>query len=124
MALHNKIGRLGEDIAVQYLIKNNFKIIERNYKNKFGEIDIIALENNVIRFIEVKTRSSNYKSSLEEILHYNQIKRLKNSALYFISNYHDNQSFSFDLILIKINIENKKITFFKYLKDIIYEELI
>ncbi len=124
MALHNKIGRLGENIAVQYLIKNNFKIIERNYKNKFGEIDIIALENNIIRFIEVKTRSSHYNSSLEEVLHYKQIKRLKNSALYFISNYQYDQSFSFDLILIKINIENKKITYFKHLKDIIYEEMI
>ncbi|MGM0603774.1 MAG: YraN family protein [Bacillota bacterium] len=124
MALHNKIGRLGEDIAVKYLIKNNFKIVAKNYKNKFGEIDIIASLDNTIRFIEVKTRSSNYKSSVEQILHYKQVKRLKNSALYFISNYQDNQSFSFDLIFIKINIKNKKITHFEHFKDIIYEEMI
>ena len=51
-------GKLGEDEAQNYLIKHGYKIVERNYKLKYGEVDIIALKNKVIIFVEVKTRLS------------------------------------------------------------------
>jgi len=51
-----EIGRLGEDLALKYLIANGYKIIERNYRRKWGEIDIIALSaNKILVFVEVKT---------------------------------------------------------------------
>lgn len=53
-----EVGNLGEDIACQYLIEKGCKIIERNYRNKFGEIDIIATDRKNIRFVEVKARES------------------------------------------------------------------
>ena len=55
-----KIGILGEQIACSYLKNEGYTIIERNFRCKIGEIDIIAWKNNEIIFIEVKTRSSNY----------------------------------------------------------------
>ena len=56
---HNKnIGELGENVACEFLIKNGYKIICRNYRNKYGEIDIIASFKNEVVFIEVKTRKS------------------------------------------------------------------
>ena len=55
--MHNKeIGNNGEDIACEYLEKNGYEIIERNFECKIGEIDIIVKDKNEIVFIEVKTR--------------------------------------------------------------------
>ena len=47
-------GAIGEEIAVQYLQKRKFKILERNYRRRFGEIDIICRENKTLVFVEVK----------------------------------------------------------------------
>ena len=51
------IGQKGEDLAVIYLKKQGFQVIERNYWQKWGEIDIIASKNEIIHFVEVKTVS-------------------------------------------------------------------
>lgn len=51
-------GIKGEQIAKQYLLKNKYKILEMNYKNPIGEIDIIAKDKDTIVFVEVKARSS------------------------------------------------------------------
>ena len=51
-------GNLGEDLAVKYLKKHGYKIVERNYTCQFGELDIIAKHNGFYVFLEVKSRSS------------------------------------------------------------------
>jgi putative endonuclease len=58
MARHIELGNEGEKLAVAHLRKLRYKILERNYRCKFGEIDIIALDKKALVFIEVKTRSS------------------------------------------------------------------
>ena len=55
MAEHNDIGKIGENITVTFLERNNFIIVERNFRTKTGEIDIIAKKDNILRFIEVKS---------------------------------------------------------------------
>lgn len=55
MAEHNDIGKIGENITDTFLSNNGFVIIERNYRTRYGEIDIIARKDNVLRFIEVKS---------------------------------------------------------------------
>ena len=55
---NKQFGALGEKLAVKYLKERKCKILEKNYKNKVGEIDIIALDRSEIAFIEVKTRSA------------------------------------------------------------------
>lgn len=52
-----QIGKLGEDKACEFLVKKGFKIVERNYWQKWGEIDVIARKENDLRFVEVKTVS-------------------------------------------------------------------
>lgn len=55
MAEHNEIGEIGENIATTFLMKHGFRVIERNYRVRVGELDIIAEKDNVLRFIEVKS---------------------------------------------------------------------
>ena len=52
-----KVGEIGENIAVKHLVKHKYKILDRNYRKKWGEIDIIASKNKVFHFIEVKSVS-------------------------------------------------------------------
>lgn len=52
------LGIMGEEQAASYLDNNGYKIIERNYRCRYGEIDIIALKHDILCFIEVKTRAS------------------------------------------------------------------
>lgn len=52
-----KIGRIGEDTASKFLVKTGFSILERNYRKKWGEIDIVAQKADIIHFVEVKTVS-------------------------------------------------------------------
>lgn len=56
MAEHNKLGKWGEDLTVEYLIKEGYAIVERNWRLNSLEVDIIASKGNVIAFVEVKTR--------------------------------------------------------------------
>jgi len=55
----SEIGKLGEDFVCAYLINHGYKIIEKNYRIKGGEIDIIAADDFYIAFVEVKTRKPN-----------------------------------------------------------------
>lgn len=72
---NNLIGKLGEEIAVNYLIKKGYKIIKRNYKKRFAEIDIIAVIDNIIVIIEVKTRKNTEFTKASYAV--NQIKQNK-----------------------------------------------
>lgn len=64
---HNqRIGRWGEEIAAEYLIKNGFEIIGQNVRTPYGEIDIVAQNKDITVFVEVKTRTSNTMGLPEE----------------------------------------------------------
>ena len=58
MADHNDLGKLGEEMAVEFLQKNGYKILETNWTFQKAEVDIIAKKENTLAIIEVKTRSS------------------------------------------------------------------
>lgn len=78
------LGKAGEDIATKYLIKNGYKIIERNFYCKMGEIDIIAKKDEYIVFVEVKTRSSNkYGVPIESITN-KKLKSLYKTARFYV----------------------------------------
>ncbi len=58
MAKHNELGKLGEELAVEFLQKNGYEILETNWTFQKAEIDIIAKKENTLAIVEVKTRSS------------------------------------------------------------------
>lgn len=57
MAKHNEIGEKGEQIASNFLTKKGFEVVARNYRKKWGELDIVAIKDNKVHFVEVKTVS-------------------------------------------------------------------
>jgi putative endonuclease len=66
--MSSKKGKVGENLACDYLIKNGYKILERNFRSKFGEIDIVAKDKKTLCFIEVKWRKNNiFGSGLDAI---------------------------------------------------------
>lgn len=58
MAVHNELGKQGEALAVEYLRKEGYEILETNWVFQKAEVDIIALKGDVLAIVEVKTRSS------------------------------------------------------------------
>lgn len=83
--IYNKItGKCGEDVAASYLKKMGYKIIERNYRNKIGEIDIIAKNKENLVFVEVKTRSSDKFGTPAEAVTYYKKQKIVNTAKYYL----------------------------------------
>ena|SRR5689334_22974058 len=97
MRIVNPVGKKGEDLAVQFLKKKGWKILERNYRKQYGEIDVIAIDPGtpsissgkkepVLVFVEVKTRTSNvFGTPLEAITSWKLKPLLKTAELYIAS---------------------------------------
>ncbi len=85
MKQHNrKTGDLGEDAAVTFLFKKNYEILERNFSNKFGEIDIIAKDKNTLVFVEVKTKTGEEFGLPEEMVGKGKLFRIRNMAIMYM----------------------------------------
>ncbi|MEI6631461.1 MAG: YraN family protein [bacterium] len=78
------LGKSGEEKAFQFLEKNGYKVLFRNYKNRLGEIDIIAKERGTYCFIEVKTRSSDRFGLPQEALSGAKKRKLTQLAVAFL----------------------------------------
>ncbi|NCN22581.1 YraN family protein [Candidatus Falkowbacteria bacterium] len=103
------IGLFGEDLADNYLTKKGYQIIARNYRIGHLEIDLIASKSNHYFLFEIKTRS-NKLATLSSPINQQQQKRLKKAAvLYAASNNLNFDLIHFDLLLIIVERENKKI---------------
>lgn len=79
----SNLGKRGEDLACLYLQKNGYKILKRNFRSRLGEIDIIALEEQTVVFIEVKTRFSKQFGPPEEAVTPWKIRSIIKTAQYF-----------------------------------------
>lgn len=81
------IGKYGEEIAKNFLIKNGFKILEMNYRySKAAEIDIIASKNNILHFIEVKTRTQTIFGSPLEAITPKKLESIYLCSRYYLQN--------------------------------------
>lgn len=78
-------GKAGEKLAVAFLKQQGFKILETNFKSKLGEIDIVALDQNTLVFVEVKARTSLEFGLPEEAVGYRKLEHIRKSADYYRS---------------------------------------
>lgn len=121
---HIRIGVLGEDIACRYLESRGFTIKTRNYRKKWGEIDIVAQKDFITYFIEVKSvRKDKISVNPEENLHKSKIKKLfRVFESYALDNNHSLHSpkynWQFDAVIVRIDIHKKEAQI-KHIKNII-----
>ena len=112
--MKNKIGKLAEDLASEFLKKQGYKIIERNfYFKKFGEIDIIALKENFLNFIEVKSLTK--ETDFIPEIHFNKkkLEKIEKIASFYANKF--NYS-NWIISLITIVLENLKINYYENIK--------
>lgn len=116
-----QIGEIGENVAVKFLVKLGFTIIERNYTKKWGEIDIVTEKDEKIHFIEVKSvqrdmsvfpfigqGSNDYRA--EDNMHPWKLKRLSRTIqTYLISRkIPEDMEWQLDLLVVYLDLKNKK----------------
>ncbi len=80
MGLTTEIGNAGETFVAEFLRKKGFIISARNYRSRFGEVDVIAENNELILFVEIKTRSENTKISPKEFVDKNKQRKIISTA--------------------------------------------
>lgn len=100
MATHNELGNKGEELSVKFLQKNNYKILERNWRFKKAEVDIIAIKNDVLAVIEVKTRSSNYFGNPQDFVNEKKIQLLVEAINEYVISKDLDIEVRFDIIAI------------------------
>lgn len=114
MAQHNDLGEKGEQLAVNYLLKNGYKIVVRNYRYLKAEVDIIAKKENIIIGVEVKTRTSDYFGNPQDFINQKKIKLLVLALDNYVNENILDVEVRFDIIAI---IKQKNAFQIEHLKD-------
>ncbi len=122
------MGKKGEDIATMFLVKRGYKIICRNYRRKWGELDIVGHKDEVLHFFEVKTVSRDLNVThetgdryrAEDNLHSLKLRRLSRIIqTYLVSErVHEKQKWQFNVITVLLD-EKQRIARVEMLEDII-----
>lgn len=114
---NNNLGNRGESLAVRYLKRQGYKILERNFRLRSGEIDIVARDGDKLVFVEVKTRSSSNQEFLRTSVNRGKEKRLSKTASYYLGKQkYQGMTGRFDVIFVvadngKTRIEHIKDAF-------------
>ena len=125
-----KTGEIGENIAVKFLVKQGFLILDRNYTKKWGELDIVAKKDNKLHFIEVKSVSRETLANVnretldeyhpEDNMHPWKLKRISRTIqTYLLSEkVPEDMEWQVDLIVVFLSLKDKNARI-KVVKDII-----
>lgn len=117
MAEHNKLGKKGEDLAVAYLIKKGYSIVERNYRFNKAEVDIIAKKNDILSVIEVKTRSTSDFGNPQDFVKPKQIKNLVKAINEYVTVNNLDVEVRFDIIAV---VKEKELYNIEHIEDAFY----
>lgn len=112
----SEIGKIGEDVACAYLKRKGYRILMRNYREKWGEVDIIAEKENIVRFVEVKsvscvtlpdvTRENDRRP--EELVHQEKLRKISRVAEYFMAKQRDNRCCQIDVVAVFLDHGQRK----------------
>lgn len=117
MAYHNELGNMGEQLAAEYLLRNGYKVLARNWRFQKAEIDIIAQKENLLAIVEVKTRNSAFFGDPQDFVTPSKVKLLVKAANeYLISNSIDLET-RFDIIAV---LKNKNVEQIEHFENAFY----
>jgi len=110
-----EIGKIGEEIALEYLKKNKYKIIFKNYRTNFGEIDLIAINKKFLVFIEVKMRKKDSMVNVLYSVNKDKQEKIIKVAEEFLQTHQEfkNYDIRIDTVLIEGEDENREVTLIK-----------
>ncbi|MBK7883751.1 MAG: YraN family protein [Chitinophagaceae bacterium] len=111
MAHHNQTGIDGEQLAAVYFTKKDYTLLYQNWRHSRWEVDIIASKDNILHFIEVKTRRSKNFGLPEDHVDRKKIENLVNAAREFLYQNPQWERIQFDILSISI-IKNEPIEYF------------
>ena len=109
MSLYQKnLGKIGEDLALDFLKSHSFFVLEKNFHSKFGEIDIIAKKKHCLYFVEVKTRSNLNHGAPYEAINKRKIYHIKKASQYYLLK-NKFEGYKLKIAVFSILIEGEKI---------------
>ena len=114
MAQHNELGKKGEELAIDFLMKSGYKIKAKNWRYLKAEVDIIAQKENTIIAVEVKTRSSDYFGDPQDFITKKKIELLVMAMSEYVISKDLDVEVRFDIIAI---IQNQQGTKIEHLED-------
>jgi putative endonuclease len=120
VADHNELGEKGEKLALNYLIKKGYRILEKNFRFGKNEVDIIAEKDDFLVIVEVKTRSSQYYGEPESFVNKRKQSFMVRAANYYLSKYRLDNEVRFDIISVLVSSYGNKIT---HIEDAFYPTL-
>ena len=116
-----QFGKESESIAVKHLKKNGYKILEQNYRNPLGEIDVIAKDKNTLVFVEVKARRSGGYGSPKWAVTPKKQRQISKVALYYLKAVKQkNVKARFDVVAISSFDDNPRIELIKNAFELAY----
>jgi len=113
MSYHNELGKLGEHLALAYLTKLGYTILEHNFYYQKAEIDIIATHQDTLVIVEVKTRNSSFFGNPQEFVKATKIALLVKAADYYIQANSLDLEVRFDIIAIIKNSTQQQLEHYK-----------
>lgn len=100
------VGKSGEQAVEKWLTLNNFKVLARNYSIRYGEVDLIAQKDDVIAFIEVKTRKTEYFPTSLVVNKAKQLKIIKAAKHFVLQNQIRDKVLRFDIATVHLKDNN------------------
>jgi putative endonuclease len=100
MAAHHELGKWGEQIAADFLQRQGYIILERDWKSGHRDLDIIARDGDTIVFVEVKTRRNRLFTDPETAVNFQKILNLQSAANHYIKFKHIDNPIRFDIVSV------------------------
>jgi putative endonuclease len=116
MAHHNTTGKVGERMALGYLLEKGFVILHQNWRHSHWEVDVIASLDGILHFIEVKTRRTKKFGYPEEDVSRKKVKNLINASEEFLYAHPEWKRIQFDILSINL-LKNEPAEFF-FIEDV------
>ncbi|NLY54713.1 MAG: YraN family protein [Firmicutes bacterium] len=115
----NQVGRYGEDAALRYLEDQGYRLVERNFHTRYGELDLIMLEGQQLVFVEVKARTSLRYGQAEEAITWRKLQKMRQLvAIYLAQGAPRHRGIRLDAVAVDIEPKTLRTLSIRHYKNI------